>query len=124
MDLRGGLTTEAAASCYRAFAHAAQTDPLPWGLLEPAAREGWLRVVRSGGLVLQAKDGRPAREMGEALRELFGAPEGAPAFALPWEAAARHLFALIDSDDIDDLPALEQSWREWARNRLQKAGAT
>jgi len=119
-----------AASLAAAFAAAFGDDAAPpWGMLAPEAQAGWRRLAAQGEGVLAAADGGRFDAIGLSLRALWDpeAPAPPPGEALKlrlaWEAVARHLWVLLEADDAD--PALrrelEESWRDWARRRLQHA---
>jgi hypothetical protein len=125
------MTTEQlAASAYRVATYAYGKEPLAWGLVAPSEREAWLRVAVGarddvGGLA--SLDGL---DWDEVAKIVYDVAEGrkslkenvypsAPEWRACWQAVSRHLVQLMDEDDIEDLAALEQSWREWASKRLQ-----
>lgn len=111
-----------ARSAASAFGHAAgdwrDPDDLPG---DEAGR--WLAAVRSAHAWLPTYDGRPAADAAARLRDEWCLGDDLLALReaprlLAWEAAARHLCAVLDSDDGNlDLESLERSWADWAARR-------
>lgn len=117
------MTTEQlAASAYRAGTYASQQEPVAWGLLTESDRQAWLRMAGQAEAILTENDGKSYRDAAALLWRAFAGVAGPlpdRAWAIPWQAVARHLVQLLDDDDIDNLEALEQSWRGWASKGLQ-----
>jgi hypothetical protein len=117
-------TAQLAASAYRAGTYASQGEPVAWGLLPEVDRTAWLRVGRDAEGILSGLDGKTYQDAALELLTTFlhgrlsdiAAPSAS--FALSWQAVARHLTQLLDDEEIEDLEALEQSWRVWAAKRL------
>lgn len=114
---------ETAASCYRAVRAASGSTQGEWDALSLEAQVPFLRTARHGPALLERLEGAGWREVAravfaEACPEAEGAWEALPEpYKRAWEAGARHLAALLDADDIDNVEGLENSWREWAKRR-------
>jgi hypothetical protein len=118
------MTTEQlAASAYRAATYASQREPVAWGLLPELDRESWLRMAAQADAILTENEGSTYEAVAAKLIAAFvgGRPKWVmdAAEVISWQAVARHLVQLLDDDEIDDLAALEQSWRGWASKWLQ-----
>jgi hypothetical protein len=115
-------------SCYRAYTWGLGKLPnANFGALNPDHQEMWAKFARQAPEVLARMEGKTFPEVASAVRKaVLGAEKdaGRPEM-LAWEAAVRHLGALIASDEpplVPELPALEQRWKEWTDQRNIKLG--
>ena len=118
-------TDRLAATLSAAFQAAfGELSPTPLGLLPPEQQAAWRRVAARGDEELAEAEGRAFPEIGLRLREVYDPalppipPGEALKLRLAWEATARHLWMVLDEEQVDDLRENEHSWREWARQRL------
>ncbi len=115
-----------AASAFRAF-HQALGRPADIEDADGDAQSRWLGACRWASLNLPSYDGKPVSVAVNAFVDQWTGedvtlrPEALGGVGLvPWEAAVRHLCALLDSDDLEgeeDVLALEASWAAWAQKR-------
>ena len=125
-----GLDLEQVAeSAMRVLAHATGGVP-EWDRLGLEEQAGWYKFARGAEQVLLKHEGAAAatvaREIFAAWWEAMGRTEDAgilwfrqnAAFRLAWQAVTRHLLALFDADEIEDLGALESSWGPWVQSKL------
>lgn len=126
MDKPNLSPREVALTAYRVFCEASlltQFPPLeeiPWD-----KQVGWQRLARLAEDTLLAHEGKSWVDAAKALATLYSGSEQALAsggweqarIQIAWQAVARHLAYLLDGGDIQDLEALELSWREWVKSR-------
>lgn len=100
-----------------------------------AALPGYIAVADQAPGVFEAMQGMPMSQVADRLyviwRAAFDLPaaksaETSPNTQLAWEAVARHLAALLDDFDGEEmtLEDLEKSWGPWASSKLEKLQAT
>jgi hypothetical protein len=107
--------------------------PANWEGLSPEEQGAWLQLAKNSDAILTKHEGAhyqvAAQELFAAWVEAkFGEGTGStlpwkdvPLIGqLAWQAVARHLHTLLDSDEISDLGAMESLWRPWAEKRLSQ----
>lgn len=121
------LTPEDIANtCYRAWSHAWGGAVPAWETLALEVQVPFLRLARRAESALERLQGQSfSRVTEELMRLAFGEhePSRTPRDLIAWEAVARHLVALIDSDELDSPEALgdlEGSWAPWGELRRSK----
>jgi hypothetical protein len=112
-------------SAYRAYCAARQIATTPdWEKLSAEEQEGFLCVAKVAREMAEQHYTDTAAAMAEKLRTAFTHANGVgllPSAAewTAWEAVARHLAYLASDADVNEgLGELEQSWREWAKQKL------
>jgi hypothetical protein len=119
---------EIARSAYNACAHAAMVEDGPnWEGEGTDQQARWIYLARRAQEELPSFDGKKAPEAARWLYEQWARDAGALDWEhlalrlrLCWEAVARHLATLLDSDELEDMAALEHSWGEWTAARTSR----
>lgn len=117
-----------AESAFRAF-HSALGDSLTWDDASAEEEAVFERLGLTALAILEPQAGKSwpviADDLWRRTRRWLGHPETVLTDLplcqqLAWEALARHLAAVLDAgDELDNLGALESSWRGWAENRMK-----
>lgn len=123
-DLKLNLE-ETAATCYRAWHYAAAWKQQPWDHLSLDEQSLWLRMAKSCERIMELSEGKSYADAGESLAKVhcgdrdvvYTVYTANSRLKLAWQALARHLVTLMDSDDVESLDSLEQSWGPWAEER-------
>ena len=118
---------EMAASAFRAFCFAGQVEvPPSWEEESCENQDRWLRLAQKAQQGLLDFDGQPVKQAAAWLLGHWSHEEPGKVWGLLprglqlcWEAVARHLNTLLDSDEVSDVGALERSWNEWAKERAK-----
>jgi hypothetical protein len=112
---------ELAMSGFRVFCAANGVLEPDWDNQSDEEQGRWLHMAKKAERVLESLDGKSFDLASRALCELWadgkiydGLDRG---LQLAWNATARHLATIFNSDEIDTLEALERMWVEWARER-------
>ncbi len=122
---------ELAGSCYRVFCLASGMDSFaPWEHLSLEFQEPWLRMALAAEAVLVGCEGRSYAQAGCALAEaqckgdeqLLNLALSGTRNRTCYEALARHLMTLFESEKVPDVGTLELSWRDWAAGKVPYAG--
>lgn len=119
-------TEEMAMSAFRVFCYASGVAEPNWDHQSDEEQGRWLQMARRAERALESLIGKSYNQAARALCELWSDNpliyEGlAYPLQLSWNATARHLAAVIDSDEIDSLDATERFWGDWARERSKKS---
>lgn len=117
-----------AESAFRAF-HAALGDNLTWDDASPEEEAVFQRLGMTALSILEPQAGKAwpvvADDVWRRTRRWLGQPESELASLdlcqqLAWEALVKHVAMVLDAgDEIDNLGALEASWRGWAEQRMK-----
>lgn len=111
-----------------------------WDRASLERQQPWLLVGNQAGGLLERLEGNSFAHCGYELMRLHLAPEERPGALtvwntlpararLAWEAVARHLATLLDSDEVTSLEEAEALWPAWAekasakRKEVERAGA-
>lgn len=116
---------EIAQTTYRAWAHAWGAPVPPWETLSLEAQSTFLRLAKHAESAMTRLEGEGyTRVTDELMRLAHGEmePSRSPRDLIAWEAVARHLATLLDSDEVEGPEALgdlEASWAPWAARRRE-----
>ena len=112
-----------AATAYRAAAHASSGAVLlPWEQLDEEDQEPWLRLGGSALDLLTRMDGCKLSAILPEAWKKFG--QGLPweeiADRIPFEAAVRHIYQVLDSEGEPNLEGMEVAWAAWAERKREE----
>jgi hypothetical protein len=110
-----------AQSAHRLAGRMLSLNDFSWDGMSADDQSRYLRLAVAGPRRLAAMEGSSLREAGEAMRSIFYGEDAPPASLLDgpfWEAIARHLWVLIDCDELLSLEASEEQWAEWFKGKV------
>lgn len=120
---------ELAKSCCTVFHTALQLTHEAWERQSLEKQLPWLRLAQGGPIRLEQLEGATYAQVGREMWLVTLAERAAEAsdawdhlpweFHYAWEAVARHLMTMLDADDVENVPELEQGWRQWLLAKLR-----
>lgn len=119
------IQEDLAQTCFRTWHLAGGVTSQPWEHLSLESQMPWLRLAKRAEEVLTRMEGSNYQSVGEELMRLAqgeGEWRCSPRDSIAWQGVARHLAALLDSDEIEsgeDLLELEASWSAWGEKKRE-----
>ncbi len=126
-------TPELAESAYKVFGSIIGERQV-WEMMSLESQTPWMLVAQQARGLLESLEGNSFAHCGYEMMRLFlPSEERTNALALwntlperarlAWEAVARHLAALMDSDEVDSLESAEALWPAWYEKASKKVRA-